>query len=92
MAGRPSSVAGILMNRFGRSTLRQRLRADSMVPSVSKASAGATSIETRPSRPPERSNVSANTSQAFLTSSVVISAITSSTDAPPRVRPATWSS
>ena len=51
IAGRPSSVAGILMNMFGRSTSHHRARASAMVLSVSLASRGSTSIETRPSTP-----------------------------------------
>ena len=51
MAGTPSAVAGILTIRFGRSIRSCRLRADSMVPSVSLASAGDTSRDTKPSAP-----------------------------------------
>ena len=51
IAGRPSTVAGILMNRFGRSTVAQSRRAAAIVPSVSRASRGSTSIDTRPSEP-----------------------------------------
>ena len=52
IAGSPSRVAGILMNRFGRSTAHQRKRASAMVFSVSLARRGSTSRETRPSSPP----------------------------------------
>ena len=46
MAGSPGSVAGILTNRFGRSIRSWRRWASAIVPSVSKASVGSTSIET----------------------------------------------
>ena len=49
MAGRPSSVAGILISTLGRSTAAQRSSADLTVPSVSWARNGSTSMETRPS-------------------------------------------
>ncbi len=52
MAGSPSAVAGILMNRLGRSTSHQSARASAMVLAVSLAIRGSTSMETRPSRPP----------------------------------------
>ena len=52
IAGRPSSVAGILMNRFGRSTAHHSARASATVASVSRASRGSTSSETRPSLRP----------------------------------------
>jgi len=51
IAGRPSRVAGILMKRFGRSTVAHSLRADSTVACVSRAMRGSTSIDTLPSRP-----------------------------------------
>ena len=52
IAGRPCSVAGILMNRFGRSTSHHSARASAMVLAVSRAIRGSTSRETRPSTPP----------------------------------------
>ena len=52
IAGRLALVAGILMKRLGRSTSHQSWRASAMVRSVSCASRGSTSIETRPSDPP----------------------------------------
>ena len=55
IAGSPAGVAGILMNRFGRSTSHHRARASAMVFSVSPASRGSTSSETRPSTPSEAS-------------------------------------
>src|SRR4029453_15164607 len=48
IAGRPASVAGILMNRFGRSTSHHRCAASASVASVSCARPGATPMETRP--------------------------------------------
>ena len=50
IAGRPSRVAGILMYMFGRSTSHHSARASATVFSVSCASRGSTSSETRPSR------------------------------------------
>ncbi len=55
IAGRPASVAGILISRFGRSTIFHSSMACRMVLSVSWASRGSTSIDTRPSTPPEAS-------------------------------------
>ena len=52
MAGRPSRVAGILMNRLGRSTVHHSARASAMVLAVSRAIRGSTSMDTRPSTPP----------------------------------------
>jgi hypothetical protein len=51
MAGTPAIVAGILMNRLGRSTSHHSARASATVRSLSWARAGATSIDTRPSTP-----------------------------------------
>ena len=51
IAGSPSRVAGILMKTFGRSTVDHRDFAEAIVPSVSLASRGSTSIDTRPSTP-----------------------------------------
>ena len=50
IAGSPSFVAGILMNRFGRSTSACRRLASAIVASVSRARFGSTSSETQPSR------------------------------------------
>ena len=55
MAGRPSRVAGILMNRLGRSTSHHSARASAMVFAVSLAIRGSTSIDTRPSTPSDPS-------------------------------------
>ena len=49
IAGVPCVVAGILISAFGRSTARHSSWAEAMVASVSCASAGSTSIDTRPS-------------------------------------------
>ncbi len=51
IAGRPGLVAGILISTLGRSTIFHRSAAWAVVPSVSMASPGSTSIETRPSTP-----------------------------------------
>ena len=56
MAGRPALVAGILISRFGRSTIFHNSMACAMVLSVSSASRGSTSIDTRPSTPSEASH------------------------------------
>jgi len=52
MAGRPCRAAGILTSRLGRSTSHHRNLASATVASVSWASRGSTSIDTRPSTPP----------------------------------------
>ena len=55
IAGTPSGVPGILMNRLGRCALARAARAAaSMVPAVSLASSGETSSDTQPSTPPVR--------------------------------------
>ena len=64
IAGSPSRVAGILMNRLGRSTIHHSARASAMVCAVSLASRGSTSRDTRPSRPPVASYTGRSTSQA----------------------------
>ena len=51
IAGSPSRVAGILISRFGRSTIHHSARASAMVFSVSLARRGSTSSDTRPSSP-----------------------------------------
>ena len=55
IAGRPGSVAGILISRFGRSTIFHSSMACRIVLSVSCARRGSTSMDTRPSTPPEAS-------------------------------------
>jgi hypothetical protein len=85
-------VAGILIRRFGRSTSFQSAFADSMVAFSSCAISGETSMDTRPSSPPDASKTSASTSQAFRTSVVVRAKIASSIPAPPWASLLTWSS
>ncbi len=62
--GSPASVAGILIRTFGRSTSHHRPLASAVVRSVSFASLGSTSIDTRPSTPFVRSNTGRSTSHA----------------------------
>ena len=52
MAGTPSGVAGIFTITLGRASRSWSSRAWVIVPSVSAASAGETSMETNPSAPP----------------------------------------
>ena len=68
IAGRPSFVAGILMNRLGRSTSHHNALASATVRAVSPARRGSTSMETRPSTPCEASYAGRITSQAQRTS------------------------
>ena len=68
IAGSPSMVAGILMNRFGRSTIHHSARASAIVAAVFLASLGSTSSDTRPSRPSVRSYTGRSTSHAHLMS------------------------
>ena len=68
IAGRPASVAGILMKRFGRSTSHHRVLASDWVFSVRCALRGSTSMDTRPSTPAEASYAGFITSQAQRTS------------------------
>src|SRR6478672_8026810 len=63
MAGRPASVAGILISWLGRSTIFHSSIACRIVLSVSWASRGSTSMETRPSTPPDASHFGASTSR-----------------------------
>ena len=51
MAGSPSTVAGTLIIKFGRSIIDQSSLPAAIVPSVSWAKRGSTSILTRPSIP-----------------------------------------
>jgi hypothetical protein len=55
IAGSPSTVAGILIITFGRSTASYSFLAISAVWAVSLARRGSTSIDTRPSTPFVRS-------------------------------------
>ena len=84
IAGNPSSVAGTLINTFGDPTNSHSARAWVIVPSVSRANRGSTSILTRPSTPPVRSKVGMNNSHAALTSEVVSAVITPSASLPSR--------
>ena len=72
MAGQPSGVPGILIIRFGWSTVFQRSAASATVASVSWARPGETSIETRPSTASVASYTGRITWHASRTSSVVI--------------------
>ena len=68
IAGMPSSVAGILIITLGRSTRSHSSWAWRRVASVSKATPGSTSSETKPSAPPASSQTGRMTSQASCTS------------------------
>ncbi len=92
IAGRPASVAGILISRLGRSTIFHSSMACRIVLSVSCASRGSTSMETRPSTPSETSYCLASTSQASRTSSVVTVRMVASTSAPRSASSATCAS
>jgi len=92
MAGRPSRVAGILMKMFGRSTSAHSSRAWLIVPSVSRARRGSTSIDTRPSTPPVAWCTSLKTSAAARTSSVVIVVTASSRPTPAAASSPSWAS
>ncbi len=92
MASRPSTVAGTLIMTLGRLTVSHSIRPCSIVPWVSWASAGSTSIETRPSRPPEVLKRGRKMSQPRATSCVVMSTTASLTLLPAEARAATCSS
>ncbi len=65
IAGRPCRVAGILMNRFGRSASHHSARASAMVlPGSSVAILGSASSDTQPSTPPVASYTGRSTSHA----------------------------
>ena len=68
----PSIVPGTLTITFGRFTVSHNRCASAIVPSVSCASCGATSIETKPSAPSNASYMGRNRSHAERTSSVSI--------------------
>ena len=55
IAGMPSAVAGIFTSRFGRAMRSCNRAAAAIVAAVSRASSGATSIDTKPSLPRELS-------------------------------------
>ena len=83
-------MAGILMYALGRSTSHHSPRASATVPSVSRALRGSTSIDTRPSTPPDASYAGRRMSQAQRTSYAVIIRMASSTSTPRAARSATW--
>ena len=64
MAGTPSAVAGTLTSRFGSAIRSWSDRADASVAAVSRARAGETSRETKPSPPFDSSYSGRNTSSA----------------------------
>ena len=69
MDGTHSGVAGILTSTLGWSIRSCRPRAAAMVPSVSWASDGATSTDTKPSPPPELSKTGRRMARAWSMSS-----------------------
>ena len=91
IAARPSCVAGILINRLGRSTSHHRCAASAAVASVSRATPGDTSSDTRPSRP-VRCATGASRSQASRTSAAVMVRSASSTLTFRTAIACTWSS
>src|SRR5918912_896187 len=92
IAGTPSSVPGILIIRFGRSTRRQNSRACSSVASVSWARAGSTSSDTKPSPPCCSSQTRRSTSHAERTSVIAISRVISVASSPCSASSVIWSS
>ncbi len=90
IAGRPASVAGILISTFGRSTSHHSCLASATVAAVSWASRGSTSMETRPSRPLEASYTGRSTSAASRTSEVVIMRTASSVVTLRTARSSSW--
>ncbi len=92
MAGMPSGVAGIFTNTLGRSMRVWRSLAALMVPAVSRANSGATSIDTNPSRPPLASNTGRSNARALRKSSMTRSQYASTSDLPLAVNAANWSS
>ena len=79
IAGRPASVAGILMKRLGRSTSHHSRRPRRRSRRCRARGRGSTSMETRPSTPGCRSSTGRSTSQAQRTSEVVSIRTASST-------------
>ena len=71
IAGSPSSVAGTLISKLGRSTIFASSSPRFTVAAVSYASSGSTSMLTRPSAPFDAWKVGRKRSQAARTSSVV---------------------
>ena len=82
IAGKPSIVAGTLIITLGRSMIDHSSFPAAIVPSVSRARRGSTSILTRPSKPLLLEKIGENKSHAWRTSSVVSFFTTSSTVAP----------
>ena len=64
IAGNPSIVAGTLIITFGRSMIAHNSLPAAIVPSVSLARRGSTSILTRPSKPLLLEKICANKSHA----------------------------
>jgi hypothetical protein len=91
IAGRPSTVAGILISVLGRSMRSQSRLARSTVPSVSLARSGSTSIDTRPSTRFVASKTGRMMSQPFWTSVVVSSNTVVLRSAPDALSVLTWS-
>ena len=92
IAGRPARVAGILIMTFGLPIDVQSRSASAAVASVSFASSGETSMETRPSYPFDSAYTSAKMSAALPTSAVVIAKIASATFLPSATSSRTCSS
>ena len=69
IAGKPSFVPGIFMNRLGRRARAKSFLAAAMVRAVSCASSGDTSNDTHPSTPPVRLYTGRNRSAARVRSS-----------------------
>ena len=82
MAGSPSLVPGILMNRFGRPARACSSLAAARVLAVSWASSGDTSSDTQPSTPSVRSQIGRNRSAARVRSSSASSKNSASPDLP----------
>ena len=82
IAGSPSGVPGIFTNRFGRSACLWICNASVIVPAVSLASSGDTSIDTQPSTPAVRSNSGRNRSAARRRSSSASSTNSASLQTP----------
>ena len=82
IAGSPSGVPGILMNRFGRAARAYRSRAASRVAAAFRASRGETSSDTHPSTPSLRSWMGRNRSAACVRSSRASSKKSASPDFP----------
>jgi hypothetical protein len=84
IAGRPSAVPGILMNRLRRATRACSALAASMVAAVSYASSGDTASDTQPSTPSVRSWTGRKASAARRRSSIASSKKSSSSASPDR--------